>query len=113
MRTSSLHALLEEKAFTKDKPGSGRCRAVRPEQESVSWMKSLPPKYSNTAQVLLDPYVGTFVMDKACMLVPKYLRFVGCEIEAACFDASMPSVVEIFGRHVLNDKSVNSGSDRL
>lgn len=39
------------------------------------------------------------------MMLPKYGRFVGCEIDVVCFNVSQPSVVKTFAQLVLKEGS--------
>lgn len=47
------------------------------------------------------------------MIVSKHGRFVGCETDDACFDSSMPCVVNVFGTLVLDGKSDILGSEQV
>lgn len=77
------------------------------------WMKDLVLKISYAGQIVVDPCVGIFATANACMMVPKCGQFIGCDIEPACFDASMLSVVEVSARQVLNEESDIVGSQRV
>lgn len=59
-------------------------------------------KYSKSGRAVPDMCAGTIPTVEACMMTLRHLTFVGCEIDIACFDASMPFVVQVFPRRVLN-----------
>lgn len=50
-----------------------------------------------------------FLMAKGCMRLPKNRRFVDCEIDSVCFNASLPSVAETLAPQVLNKDSDTKG----
>lgn len=106
------HISLEEKIVMEDKPDPEISGSTRPEQNSVLWIEHLVTRFSKLGQVVLDWCAQTYATVKACMRVIKNRRFSECEIYAACFDASMPSVVGAFTKQVLNEKSDIAESGR-
>lgn len=68
---------------------------------------------SKAVQAVLDLCGETFASAKECMTVRKHRMFAGFRIDAACFDASMPSIGEVFVRQVLNEESDKVRSDRV
>lgn len=51
----------------------------------MEWMTDLPSKYSESREPALDTCAGTFTAAKACLLLPKPRRLVGCENNLAYF----------------------------
>lgn len=49
-------------------------------------------------------------MAKACMILPKQRRIVGCNIDTVCFNASLPYPERTFAWQVLSDYSDMNGS---
>lgn len=66
-------------------------------------MKELVAKFCNGRQLGLDQCLGTVAMAKPCMMHSKHRNFVGCEIDAVCFNKLLPSVMEIFAQQVFNE----------
>lgn len=53
----------------------------------------------------MDQCTRTFSVAKACIMLPKHRWFGGCKINAGCFNASLPAVVETFAQQVCNKYS--------
>lgn len=79
----------------------------------MSRMKSLVRNFSKAGRVVLNPFVGTFAKAAESMVVQKHHMFVELEIDAACFDATMPSIVEVLARQVINRELGIGGSKRV
>lgn len=67
-------------------------------------MINLILKFSKAGEVMLDTRAETFATRKTCMLAPKHWRFVGCESDKACFEASISSATEVFEIKALNEE---------
>lgn len=80
---------------------SGRGLALCSEQRGVVWMKDVIRKVLSPGQTVLDNSAVTFVTGMPCMLLPRPLRFVGCEIYTICFKESFLRAVGVFVREII------------
>lgn len=83
----------------------GGSQKWRPEQKSIMLMKDLVSKFSSPGAVVMDTFCGTLSTAKACLSLHKHRKFVGCDIDSACIDASLPGLLLIFAKQCLNDDS--------
>lgn len=73
-------------------------------------MADLVAKFSKRVKLVVDRCVRTFSAGKSCMVFSIHQWLFGCEIDALCFEASLPSVVETFALQVLIKDSYINGS---
>ena len=45
----------------------GKPRKLRPQQRSIAVLKTLVAQYTAPVAIVLDPFCGTFAVDKACL----------------------------------------------
>lgn len=100
----------DETVFATD--GEHRKR-VRAEQKSVKWMMDIVERLTRPGDIVVDFTAGTFPVLKACMLLPKHRRFVGCDIDKMCVEASQQSAVLTYAKQVLSASSDIEGTDAV
>lgn len=98
------HLPLEEQIIVLEREGAGQNRATRPEQKSAAGVKDIVRTFSQPVHVVLDPCVGTFATAKACMMLPRHRRFIGCEMDTGCCHKSCIYMVETILRQGLNQE---------
>lgn len=70
-------------------------------------------KFCPPGGTVLDFCMGTGSTAKACLLAPKHFKFFGCEADDSCLLKSMPSILEVFARQILNDESDINESEEI
>ena len=95
--------------------GNSNSRAMlRPEQKSITLMSDIIEKFSKPGDLVVDPCSGTFSVAKACLLLPKHRRFVGCDLDPACLQHTEDRLIELFARQLLNPRSdISTRDDKL
>lgn len=95
-------------------PGtSERCSMVHPEQRPISLMAHLLKTFSQLGGTVLYFCVGTESTAKACLLAPKYFKFVGYDVDSACITKTKSSILKIFAQQVLDDESNIDESEEI
>lgn len=116
---SRIHYLsFPEIVFKMDKPSSGtgnigRRPAARPEQKPVVLMKHLTSKYIRPSEMVLDSCFGTKAISKACLLLPKPHKLIGCDSALDCVSKMRPSLLRVFGKQVLRSNTDISESEEV
>lgn len=82
---------------------------VDPEQKSVGLMENLVIGSWKSDKLVVDLLFGTFASVRACLELPRYHRFVGCDVDADCTEASKEVLIYTYGRLLL-DKKWNTSS---
>lgn len=57
---------------------------LRSEQKSVAVMKTLVDKYYQPGDIVYDPFVGSYEIGDACLLVPLHRRFIFGDNDEGC-----------------------------
>ncbi|MEM1002550.1 MAG: DNA methyltransferase, partial [Bacteroidota bacterium] len=98
----------EEIVYMKDNNENGNAAnriMVRPEQKGILWMSNLIEKFSKPGDLVVDCFSGTFSVAKACFLLSKHRRFIGCDKDPVCLERTEDKLIEIFARQLLNPRS--------
>lgn len=85
--------------------GSGRPLMLQPEQKTFSRMKDMVEPFSRDEDLSMHTSVGTIGTAKACMLLPRHQRFVGCDVVSFFFERAFPDVISTFPKQVFNEKT--------
>lgn len=51
---------------------------------------------------VVHAYAGTFSISKACMLLPRHRRFMGCKVDPICMNEAMKDLILFNARQVLS-----------
>lgn len=68
-------------------------------------MKDLVNMFFKSDAKVVDLYSNTFATAMVCLELTRHRRIVGCKVDADCFVVSTETLVEMFARQVLNEKS--------
>lgn len=71
------------------------------DQKSLALMNYLVHKFLNPGPVVLDLFVGTLSTSKACVLVEKNHRFVGCDKDFRCLEKLLSGLEEEYASQLL------------
>lgn len=94
-------------------PENGRRQNVGPVHKSVVLMRDIRRKFSNLDYLMLQVLPRTLSTAKACVLLDKHKRLVGCDRNGCCLQKSMASLVYVYSSQLLNDRSDLTGDGKL
>ena len=63
-------------------------KQLRPEQKGLAFMMELIERFSQPGDQVIDLCAGTFSTGMACLLLPQYRTFVGCDKDLDCVVAA-------------------------
>lgn len=86
---------------------------VRPEQKSILLLMEIISQYTNEGDIVVDMFGGTFSAAKACLNLPKYRQFVGCDSDETCVKLAIPHVLVAFAKQLCNDESNITGTEQF
>lgn len=75
---------------------------LRSGQKSVEYMMGRFLKYLEVGELELNTGSDTSSTTKGCLQVLEHLQFIGCENDSSSFQDTLPSLMEIFARHVFS-----------
>lgn len=84
---------------------------VRPWKKRVVWMKDTFCTFFKPEQLVLDPFAKVLCTVKACLLLQKHRRLVGCDKDVKCLQKYMQSFVEVYAFQILKERSGLAGED--
>jgi len=116
---NNVNRLLPGEQVRVPKVGSDATCALRPEQKSLALLKELIARFSQPGDLVVDLFAGTFSAAIACFSLPNHRRFVGCELDPACYSHSAERVLRRFATAtslpttdiVLADEDLAAASD--
>lgn len=76
-------------------------------------MRDILHKFSNHGKLVLDRFAGALSTLKACLLLYRQRRMVGCDKNISCLQKSMPRLVKVYANQLLNNRSVLIGDSEL
>ena len=85
--------------------GPGAPQMLRPEQKSTKMLRDVIRKFTQPGDLVMDLFSGTAATAKACLSLDEHRRFVGCDIDGDCVNASMDSVLDVFAAQAINPAS--------
>lgn len=86
---------------------------VRSEQKHVSMMMHLISEFCSAGIPVLEFWVGAELTAIISCQRPSNSSFFGCEADALCHLKSMPSSLEVFARHIVNNDSDIDESEQM
>lgn len=90
----------EKKVLVTNERSSGNGCGLHFEQKIVLCLKAVFRKPTSLRQTVIDPFPGTFLTSKACMLQLRNV-VLGGQIDTASFKESLLRVVQIFARQLI------------
>ena len=82
----------------------GRSRQLRAEQKGLAFMMELIERFSQPGDQVVDLCAGTFSTGLACLLLPQYRSFVGCDNDLACVQVAKSHVYGRLANFIVHDK---------
>lgn len=95
----------EEVDYGNDLTRNGGWQMLWPEQKSVAMMEVLVWKFSKLDDLVLDAIAGTLCTAKACILVDKPRKIMGCEKDSNCVERSMTGLLDVYAFQLQNNNS--------
>ena len=92
---------------------SGRMRHLRPEQKGIAFLQELIERFSQPGDLVVDFCSGTFSTGLACLLLPRYRIFIGCEKDSDCTKAARSHVYRRLAHFVTHDRPRFQVTSRL
>ena len=84
---------------------NGRPFMWRPEQKSIPMLKDIIVRMTKPGATVVDTFAGTCATAKACLMLKKHRKFIGCDKDEDCLEAAMPELLRVFAEQVLNEDS--------
>lgn len=72
-------------------------------------MKDLVAKFSKPVALVMDPFSDTLATAKASLSLKRHRRFICCDIDGDSLDVSLPGLLLVLVRQVLDDDSYING----
>lgn len=72
-------------------------------------MKNIVQEFTKPVNLVVDTYDGTFSVVRACMLLHKHRKFIGCEVDPCCVTGAMPWLILLYAQQMF---SIESDIDR-
>lgn len=68
----------------------------------VSLMMDLVAKFTNQGELVVNCFMGAFVVTEACQWLQRHRILVSCDMYEDCREGSTESVVEVYNIQLLN-----------
>ena len=69
---------------------------LRPEQKSLGLMKELVAQYSRPGDIVVDPFSGTATTAVACISLPEYRAFYGCDLDGVVLQHGVNRMLDAY-----------------
>lgn len=79
----------------------------------MEWIRDLAVNFRKTGDLVQNDCAGTLATAKECLLLREHHLFVVYEKNAACFQNVLPSLVQVYAKHVLSPDSDKTGSGEV
>lgn len=67
--------------------------SMRTERKDAVWIRCIVQKFTKSGNLVVDNCAGTSSVAKACMLLHKHARFIGCEAVSIYVNETMPQLI--------------------
>lgn len=89
---------LQQQAFSSSSESLRKRMMLRAEQKSVELMMGQVSKICKAEDLVLDTFASSLAISKASLHLTYHRRFVSCEKDSACFQNTLPSLVEVYAK---------------
>lgn len=76
-------------------------------------MKHIIQKFTKPGTLVVDACAVTFAVAKACMLLVKHRRFIGCKEDSSCVNEAILLLILLYARQLLSKASESDGEENV
>lgn len=80
-------------------------------QNNTTWTKHLVEKFTKPGNLVQEASAGTFSVAKACMIILKHRKFIGCAVDPSCVAKPIPQLIMLNARQLLREEWVIDGDE--
>lgn len=88
----------KERVYKVNSRDSGFKLSMRPEKKNTVRMQSIVEKFTKPGSLVMNASAGTSCVAEACMLLPKKITFIGCEVDSHGLTEAMLALVMLYAR---------------
>lgn len=90
---------------------SGFKLLMRPEPKNTAWMKNILQKTTIAVNLILHAFVGSYSIDKVCMILPSHRRFIRCKADPSFVTEAMRQLTLLYAQLELSKRSDIDGEE--